>query len=115
MERQKNEMENISKEIASGASEQLPELVWSALLAFEGCLFQTAKGLQFYYYIKGNEMFFSRKAKSVTKATVMLALKNALELQEKGIAITGPKMLHCFGASYLYPIFVRIGIIWIRR
>ena len=115
MEIQKSKMENISKTMVSGASEQLPELVWNALLAFEGCPFQTAKGLQFYYSIKGNEIFFSRKAKSVTKATVMLALKNALELQEKGIAITGPKMLHCFGASYLYPIFVRIGIIWMRQ
>lgn len=65
----------------------------------------------YYYTIKGNEMFFTRKEKSVTRATVNIALQTAIKLQKDGIQITGPKMLGCFGASYLYPIFIRIGVI----
>ena len=72
---------------------------------------RTAKGLRFHYSIKGNEIYFSRKEKSVTRATANIALEKTVELQRKGVVITGPKMLRCFGASYLYPIFIRIGVI----
>lgn len=40
-----------------------------------------------------------------------VAFQTALKLQKDGIQITGPKMLGCFGASYLYPIFKRLGVI----
>ena len=36
------------------------------------------------------------------------AFQKALELGEKA---TGPKKLGVFGASYLYPVFVRLGVI----
>lgn len=85
--------------------------LWETLLVFEGYPFVTAKGLRYYYAIKGNEVFFTRKEKSVTRATVNIAFQTALKLQGDGIQITGPKMLGCFGASYLYPIFKRIGVI----
>lgn len=87
------------------------ETLWETLVLFEGYPFLTAKGLRYYYTIKGNEMFFTRKEKSVTRATVNMALQTAINLQKDGIRITGPKMLGCFGASYLYPIFIRIGVI----
>lgn len=87
------------------------ETLWETLGLFVGYPFLTAKGLRYYYTIKGNEMFFTRKEKSVTRATVNIALQTAIKLQEDGIQITGPKMLGCFGASYLYPIFIRIGVI----
>lgn len=67
----------------------------------------TAKGLRYYYTIKGNEMFFTRKEKSVTRATVNIALQAAINLQKDGIRITGPKMLGCFGASYFVPDFYK--------
>ena len=51
------------------------------------------------------------KEKSVTRATANIALENAVKLQKEGFVITGPKMLRCFGASYLYPVFIRIGVI----
>lgn len=41
-------------------------------------------------------------------ATVDIAFQKALELGEKA---TGPKKLGVFGASYLYPVFVRLGVI----
>lgn len=87
------------------------QTLWETLLLFEGYPFVTAKGLRYYYTIKGNEVFFTRKEKSVTRATVNMAFQTALKLQDDGIQITGPKMLGCFGASYLYPIFKRIGVI----
>jgi hypothetical protein len=95
------------------ASEQkvIEETLWETLQLFQDYAFSTAKNLRFSYRIKGNEIFFTRKEKSVTRATVNLALEKAVELQHNGIKITGPKKLGCFGASYLYPVFVRIGVI----
>lgn len=84
------------------------DMLWDMLKVFEGYSFETAKRLGFTYMIKGKEMFISRKEKSVTKATVMIAFRKALEL---GGNVPGPKKLNCFGASYLYPIFVYFGII----
>lgn len=46
--------------------------------------------------------------KSITRATVELAYQKALEM---GGIVEGPKKLGVFGASYLYPVFVRLGVI----
>ena len=95
----KSEVEKIVKAMESEAKEGLEELLWNALIAFEDYPFRTAKGLRFHYSIKGNEIYFSRKEKSVTRATANIALEKTVELQRKGVVITGPKMLRCFGAS----------------
>ena len=79
--------------------EQTPDALWEAILAFEG--------LEYSYTIRGNEMFVSRKEKSVTRASILVAYKKAQELG----CVTGPKQLGVFGASYLYPVFLRLGII----
>lgn len=92
-------------------SEACVDVLWDALTALQGEEFATAKGLTFTYSIRGYEMFVSRKDKSLTKATVALALRNALELQRKGEVVSGPKKLKTFGASYLYPVFIRLGVI----
>ena len=89
------------------AKEQEEEL-WSLLKTLQGCVFLTAKGLKFTYKIHGGEMFVNRKSKSITQATVFMAFRKAMEL---GGAVSGPKKLGTFGASYLYPIFVRLGVI----
>ena len=89
------------------AKEQEEEL-WSILIYLQGCVFLTAKGLKFTYKIKGGEIFISRKSKSITQATVFMAFRKAMEL---GGIVVGPKKLGTFGASYLYPVFVRIGVI----
>ena len=82
--------------------EQTPDALWEAILAFEGAIFYTAKGLEYSYTIRGNEMFVSRKEKSVTRASILVAYKKAQELG----CVTGPKQLGVFGASYLYPVFL---------
>ncbi len=51
-------------------------------------------------------MFVDRKEKSITRATILRAYHKAVELG----MFTGPKKLNVFGASYLLPIFKKIGI-----
>jgi len=91
--------------------EPTKDLLWETITTFEDYPFRTAKGLRFYYTVKGNELFISRKEKSVTRSSVNMAFETVVRLQREGSEITGPKMLGCFGASYLYPIFIRIGVI----
>ena len=93
----------------AGQSKQEQEAaLWKLLLYLQGCVFLTAKGLKFTYKIKGDEMFVNRKSKSITQATVFMAFHKAMGL---GRVVAGPKKLGTFGASYLYPIFVRLGVI----
>ena len=103
-------VEKLAAEIETGA-EHTKNLLWETITAFEDYPFKTAKGLRYYYTVKGNELFISRKEKSVTRASVNMAFETAVRLQRESSKITGPKMLGCFGASYLYPIFNRIGVI----
>lgn len=88
--------------------EKNQEYLWEALKRFAGQPFTTAKGLEFSYTIRGGELFVDRKEKSITRATVDMAFQRAVEL---GAAATGPKKLGVFGASYLYPIFIKLGVI----
>lgn len=89
----------------------LEDALWDALLLLEGESFETAKHLNYSYSIKGYEIFVSRKDKSITRSTVNLSLWNAMELQKAGLPVSGPKKLKTFGASYLYPIFIELGVI----
>lgn len=89
----------------------LDEMLWETLAAFQNYSFQTAKKLEFSYVLKGYEMFVSRKDKSITKSTVLLSFHKALEVQKRDGRVSGPKKLGTFGASYLYPVFLHLGII----
>lgn len=99
---------------AEDAGESLPQMedfLWDTLLRFQKHPFQTAKGLEFTYEIRGYEMFVDRKEKSITRATVNMAFHKALEIQRGQGTVSGPKKLGTFGASYLYPVFIHIGVI----
>ena len=98
----------VRKRNKSRSEEEREEKLWQELIYLQGCLFTTSKGLDFTYKIRGGEMFVDRKGQSITKATVMMAYERVVELEG---AIKGPKELGIFGASYLYPIFVKMGII----
>lgn len=104
------EMEKAVKADSDGQMRRLQDLVWNALVQQQGNLFYTAKGLDFTYRVKGNEIFVSRKAKSVTRMTVDIAVEKAVMLCRTGTEVKGPKKLGCFGASYLYPVFLKLGI-----
>lgn len=104
----------VLREIETGIpvlSGELEELIWKMLKLFQDEVFHTAKGLEFTYHIRGNEMFVSRKDKSITRATVSVAAGTAMAIRRSGREVTGPKKLGTFGASYLYPVFIRIGVI----
>lgn len=90
---------------------QIKETLLNTLAVFEGYPFRTVKGLRYYYTMKGNEIFFSCDAKSASRANVYMALETVIKLQKTGTRITVPEMLKCFGASYLYPVFKRLGVI----
>ena len=74
-------------------------ILWERIVSSQGAIFYTAKGLPFVYTVKGNEIFFSRKDKSITRATVNKAYQRMKEE-----TITGSKQLGVFGASYLLPV-----------
>ncbi len=60
----------------------------------------------------GNEMLIACHSKSISRSTVELVYKNALEVQESMGYVSGPKKLRVPGAgSYLYPIFLKAGFI----
>ena len=98
--------EKFANSIAGLTVSEQEEELWKILNLLQGCVFYTAKGLKFTYKIKGGEMFVKRKEKSITQATVFMAFHNALKLGDRA---TGPKKLGTFGASYLYPVFKRVG------
>ena len=112
--------------------------LWEAIITHQGQTFCTSgrgtrPGVSFTYTVKpaggttgqhyvgesvpgwSNEMVVDRRGKTITRATVDLALATTKQLQaEQGVdspLVTGPKKLGVFGASYLYPIFLELGII----
>ena len=113
--------------------------LWKAICAFENYPFTTSgrggkPGVDFSYSISapggpggrkysgpevpgfGNEMWVIvdgvKKEKSISRFTADLAYKNALKLMDTVGDVKGPKSLGVPGAgSYLYPVFVRIGVI----
>lgn len=91
--------------------------IWPFLVEHAGETFYTtgkgsSPGFPFTYTIHGGEMHVNRKDKVITRATVILAYQRATEM--KGI-VPGPKALGIFGASYIYPVFVALGVIYTTR
>lgn len=91
--------------------------LWKLLCGMEGETFYTAKGLEFHYEIRGYEIFVDRKrnSKSITRSSVervyQMLLERIREGEELPLLVKGPKKLGVFGASYLYPVLLRLGII----
>ena len=91
-------------------------LVWDRIVSLQGETFRTSgrgprAGVDFTYRIVGREMFIDRKSKSITQSSVLLSLERAIQVQESEGRVSGPKKIGTFGASYLYPIFLRLGLI----
>jgi len=84
---------------------------WNVLLQNQDQQYFTMKKLAFTYSIKGNELFISRKRKSITRAAVNRTYHKAKEVMNAEGAISGPKKIGTFGASYLLPIFVQLNIV----
>ena len=95
------------------------ERLWQAVIEFQNYPFTTFSGLSYTYQLKvgkngsyNKEMLINRreKSKSLTWSSVRLAFDKAL--LRKGEVIEKPKALGDIrGISYIYPIFVRFGLI----
>lgn len=85
-------------------------IIWDVISAFANYPFYTSRGMKFSYTVHGGEIQVNRKKKTITKATVLLFIDRVVEMKDAGEKITGPKKVGTFGASYLYPIFMRIGM-----
>lgn len=104
---------SFAEELEAMPAAEQENALWNMLETMQGTDFYTAKGLEFSYAIRGGEMFVSRKEKSITQATVFAAYRQLRRLGEGKLpaAVSGPKKLGTFGASYLYPVFRKIGLI----
>ena len=89
--------------------------LWETLEYLQGCVFHTIgrgkkEGLRFRYMIKGGELYVDGKDNKITRATVKQAFANTCKLQNEMGYVAGPGEIGTIGASYLYPIFLRLGI-----
>lgn len=82
-----------------------PENIWEHIVSRQGETFYTKKGLPFTYYIKGGELFASRRERSITKSTFEKAFQKMLEHPEE---VTGPKKLNVYGAPYVWAILAEV-------
>ena len=104
------------------------DLTWNLVKAYENAKFKTAgrgddhKGaVSFTYEMKRSrrtgkttdELIISTKeeGKTITRSTVELALKKALEVQRAEGGVSGPKKIGGFGSSYLYAMFLKWKLI----
>lgn len=112
-------------------SENVDELLWQAVIAYQNYPFYTASGLPFSYVVKqrrdGNysgELVVSRKegSKTVTRSSIQLAFHRVLEEMSteheaacallKPAEYKGPKAIgQIFGISYIYSLFWKLGLI----
>ena len=106
--RERKETVERLKRIITEQSDSLYDEVWKTMELFQNYTFYTAKKYKFRYTMSRGEIFVTREEKSITRSSVNIAINKVIE--KKGI-IPGPKAMDVFGASYLYPVFKRIGII----
>lgn len=137
----KKAVQQLQAAISTGTVDEQRLSLWKAICLFQNYTFTTTgrgkekKGaVKFKYTVSapgsaggrhyegeavpgfGNEMWIStggeQKKKSISRSTVELALKNALEEQKREGFVSGPRKLGVPGVrSNLYAIFLRFGVI----
>ncbi len=108
IEAERQKQYRVRKRNAARTDEEKEKKLWDEMTALQGCLFSTCRGLDYTYRIKGGEMFVDRMKKGISKASVMAAYRKVRELDGM---VVGPNQLGVFGASYMWPVFVKMGII----
>ena len=105
--------------------EDWKEALWECVVTYQGQSLHTSGrygrgGRPYYYMLKTSartgkntdEMIVNmRTSKTITRSTVELGFKNALQVQEEEGRVAGPKKLAVRGCSYLYPLFLELGVI----
>lgn len=109
-------------------SDDWQEALWSCIVLYQGQKFKTSgrgsehKGAVGFTYSlktsgrtgeKTDELVFSTReqGKTVTRSSVERAFETAIEIQQAEGYVSGPKKIGGFGASYLYAIFLKWGVI----
>ena len=87
--------------------EEREERLWEELVYLQGCLFRSREGLDFTYKIRGSEMCVDVEEKGVTRAEVMKAYGRMIKMKD---VVKETEGLGRYGAGYLYPIFVKMGL-----
>ena len=89
------------------------ENLWKAVVIFQCYPFRMCRGLRYSYTLKrkldgsyGDELFFSRKEKSIIHSTVERTYRMVMKLDRK---VSGPKNLGVFGASIYTRYFCSLG------
>lgn len=129
----KTAVERLKQEIVSNG-ENVDELLWMTIIAYQNYPFYTVSGLAFSYTVKrnrtgtyGGELLVSRKeeSKTLTKSSVLLAFHKVLEKMEQNkkeqedetlflfpAEFRGPKAIgQIFGISYIYSLFQEFGLV----
>lgn len=88
--------------------EILEEILWNTIRVFSGYFFETSEGKRFCYSVSGDEILVLKSRKSITRADVTIALKEILKLNGVVESLQNMKVP---GAGYLYPVFLRFGLI----
>lgn len=84
------------------------EKLWQELIYLQGCLFTTSKGLDFTYQIRDEVMIVNRKEENIAKSSILQIYSRACECNGTN---KGSKTIDIHGASYLLPIFRKMGLI----
>jgi predicted transcriptional regulator len=126
--RYRNRKSAIARLRESIGTEDELDCLWNAVIAFENYPFHTIgrngeERIKFSYCVcrnkaghMRNEIKISTKEKTVARATVEYGYKKAIEVQQKEGYVGGSKRISTPGASsYLYPIFIRLGIITTQK
>mgnify|MGYP004470734325 FL=1 len=86
----------------------LEETLWNTIKVFSGYFFETSEGKRFCYNVSGDEILVLKSRESITRADVTIALKEILKLNGVVESLQNMKVP---GAGYLYPVFLRFGLI----
>ena len=86
----------------------LEETLWNTIKVFSGYFFETSEGERFCYSVSGDEILISKRKESITRVDVNLAVEEILELNGVVESLQNMKVP---GAGYLYPVFLRFGLI----
>ena len=84
------------------------KMLWDVIVLHAGCIFYTISGKRFRYKIKENEMILDCSNNILTKDVVIKSFHKVMNMECK---VSGPKQLGGNGASYIFSVFSRIGVI----
>lgn len=103
----KEAVENL-KRIFVTYTVEVRDAVWNTMKLFQEYTFYTVDHHKFRYTMSKDEIIINRNDKKIAKILVDAAIKKVIVKEN---IISRPEDMNVSDAEYLYPIFVRIGVI----